>query len=79
MITSLSNPPGCEKRSRGQRQREPRHQVADPAVDRPIGQDRYFRVKQAVRMLEAGGIPAVTKYEVLERFVSPAGVVLIDS
>ena len=32
-------------------------------IDRPIGQDRYVREKQAVRKLEAGGKPAVTLYE----------------
>ena len=48
-------------------------------IDRPIGQDRYVREKQAVRKLEAGGKPAVTLYEVTETFDSPADVTLVDS
>lgn len=35
-------------------------------IDMPIGKDRYIREKQAVRKIEAGGKPAVTRYEVVE-------------
>jgi 23S rRNA pseudouridine1911/1915/1917 synthase len=45
-------------------------------IDMPIGTDKYVREKQAVRKEENGGRPAVTKYEVLESFEAPAGVVL---
>src|SRR5437762_1148581 len=45
-------------------------------IDRPIGTDRYVREKQAVRKVENGGKPAVTKYEVLETFDAPPGVTL---
>jgi len=48
-------------------------------IDRPIGQDRYVREKQAVRKVESGGKPAVTKYEVTETFATPTGLRLIDS
>jgi 23S rRNA pseudouridine1911/1915/1917 synthase len=48
-------------------------------IDRPIGQDRYVREKQAVRKLEAGGKPAITLYETLETFSSPAGMTLGES
>jgi 23S rRNA pseudouridine1911/1915/1917 synthase len=48
-------------------------------IDLPIGKDRYIREKQAVRKVENGGKPAVTKYEVLETFEVPAGTVLHDS
>lgn len=37
-------------------------------IDMPIGRDRYAREKQAVRKVEHGGRPAVTRYEVLETF-----------
>jgi 23S rRNA pseudouridine1911/1915/1917 synthase len=37
-------------------------------IDMPIGKDRYVREKQAVRKIEAGGKPAITKYEVRESF-----------
>jgi 23S rRNA pseudouridine1911/1915/1917 synthase len=37
-------------------------------IDMPIGKDRYVREKQAVRKVENGGKPAVTIYEVKERF-----------
>jgi 23S rRNA pseudouridine1911/1915/1917 synthase len=37
-------------------------------IDMPIGKDRYVREKQAVRKVENGGRPAVTKYEVQEKF-----------
>jgi 23S rRNA pseudouridine1911/1915/1917 synthase len=43
-------------------------------IDMPIGKDKYVREKQAVRKLEAGGKPAVTKYQVLETFTSPPGL-----
>jgi 23S rRNA pseudouridine1911/1915/1917 synthase len=35
-------------------------------IDLPIGKDRYHREKQAVRKIENGGRPAVTKYEIEE-------------
>jgi 23S rRNA pseudouridine1911/1915/1917 synthase len=35
-------------------------------IDRPIGQDRYIREKQAIRKEENGGRPAVTRYEIQE-------------
>ena len=54
------------------------HLLSD-VIDRPIGQDRYVREKQAVRKLEAGGKPAVTRYEVLERFETPAAALLGES
>src|SRR5215211_2189649 len=37
-------------------------------IDMPIGRDRYVREKQAVRKIENGGKPAVTKFEVKETF-----------
>jgi 23S rRNA pseudouridine1911/1915/1917 synthase len=37
-------------------------------LDMPIGKDKYIREKQAVRKVENGGKPAVTKYEVRETF-----------
>ncbi len=42
------------------------HLLAD-VIDLPIGRDRYVREKQAIRKLENGGKPAITKYEVLEQ------------
>src|SRR4029078_259186 len=48
-------------------------------IDRPIGQDRYVREKQAVRKIENGGKPAVTKDEVVEVLDPPADIKLIDS
>jgi 23S rRNA pseudouridine1911/1915/1917 synthase len=48
-------------------------------IDRPIGQDRYVREKQAVRKVESGGKPAVTRYEVQEAFQTPAGLELAES
>jgi 23S rRNA pseudouridine1911/1915/1917 synthase len=48
-------------------------------IDMPIGQDRYVREKQAVRKIENGGRPAVTKYEVLEVFQTPPSAVLQNS
>jgi 23S rRNA pseudouridine1911/1915/1917 synthase len=35
-------------------------------IDMPIGKDKFIREKQAVRKIENGGKPAVTKYEVQE-------------
>ena len=43
------------------------HLLAD-VIDLPIGKDRYVREKQAIRKVENGGRPAVTRYEVLETF-----------
>jgi 23S rRNA pseudouridine1911/1915/1917 synthase len=37
-------------------------------IDMPIGKDRYVREKQAVRKVENGGRPAVTRYEIQEIF-----------
>ena len=54
-------------------------ELLSDVIDRPIGQDRYVREKQAVRKLEAGGKPAVTLYETLETFGSPAGMSLGES
>jgi len=54
-------------------------QMLGDVIDRPIGQDRYVREKQAVRKLENGGKPAVTLYEVTEKFDGPPDVTLIDS
>jgi 23S rRNA pseudouridine1911/1915/1917 synthase len=48
-------------------------------IDMPIGKDRFIREKQAVRKIENGGKPAVTRYEVLESFESPADLVLDNS
>ncbi|HZL36372.1 MAG TPA: RluA family pseudouridine synthase [Tepidisphaeraceae bacterium] len=45
-------------------------------IDLPIGQDRYVRERQAVRKIENGGRPAVTKYEILEIFEAPASALL---
>lgn len=42
-------------------------------IDMPIGQDRYVREKQAVRKIENGGREAVTQYEVLQSYETPAG------
>lgn len=42
-------------------------------IDMPIGKDRYVREKQAVRKLENGGRPAVTKYLVEKVFPPPPG------
>ena len=47
-----------------------RELLAD-VIDMPIGKDRYVREKQAVRKVENGGKPAVTKYEVQEIFQTP--------
>lgn len=46
-------------------------------IDMPIGKDRYVREKQAVRKVENGGKPAVTKYEVQEIFDRPAAAALV--
>jgi 23S rRNA pseudouridine1911/1915/1917 synthase len=37
-------------------------------IDKPIGKDKFVREKQAVRKIENGGKPAITKYEVQEIF-----------
>jgi 23S rRNA pseudouridine1911/1915/1917 synthase len=39
-------------------------ELLSDVIDMPIGRDRYTREKQAVRKLENGGRPAVTKYEI---------------
>ena len=40
-------------------------------IDLPIGKDRYVREKQAIRKVENGGKPAVTRYQVEETFEMP--------
>lgn len=45
-------------------------------IDMPIGKDRFVREKQAVRKIENGGKPAITKYEIQEIFDSPPGITL---
>jgi 23S rRNA pseudouridine1911/1915/1917 synthase len=46
-------------------------------IDLPIGKDRYIRERQAVRKVENGGRPAITKYEIQEIFQTPATAVLL--
>src|SRR4051812_9905613 len=53
------------------------HLLAD-VIDMPIGKDRYVREKQAIRKESNGGRAAVTKYEVLEAFEGPKGVILAE-
>ena len=48
-------------------------ELRSDVIDLPIGKDRYVREKQAVRKIENGGKPAVTKYEVQEVF-DPASI-----
>jgi 23S rRNA pseudouridine1911/1915/1917 synthase len=48
-------------------------------IDMPIGRDRYVREKQAVRKIENGGKPAVTKYEVERIFGAASGAALKPS
>src|SRR5688572_27999647 len=48
-------------------------------IDMPIGKDRYVREKQAIRKVENGGRPAVTRYEVQEIFDAPPSAALRDS
>jgi len=43
-------------------------------INMPIGKDRYVREKQAVRKIEAGGKPAITRYEVQQVFDAPPGL-----
>jgi 23S rRNA pseudouridine1911/1915/1917 synthase len=43
-------------------------ELLSDVIDRPIGKDRFVREKQAVRKIENGGKPAVTRYQVLETF-----------
>jgi 23S rRNA pseudouridine1911/1915/1917 synthase len=38
-------------------------------IDLPIGKDRYIREKQAVRKVENGGRPAVTRYDIQQKFL----------
>jgi len=45
-------------------------ELLSDVIDRPIGKDRFVREKQAVRKVENGGKPAVTRYHVLETFES---------
>ncbi|MGD0389009.1 MAG: RluA family pseudouridine synthase [Tepidisphaeraceae bacterium] len=48
-------------------------------IDMPIGKDRYVREKQAVRKIENGGKPAMTKYEVERIFGAAPGTALKPS
>src|SRR5437868_4720803 len=60
-------------------------------IDLPIGRDRYVREKQAIRKLDNGGKPAITRYEVQEvlppsprtrgegRGEGPTAIKLLDS
>ncbi len=48
-------------------------------IDMPIGRDRYVREKQAVRKVENGGKPAVTRYEVKETFAAVPDATFVDS
>src|SRR5947209_3715912 len=43
-------------------------ELLSDVIDAPIGKDKYIREKQAIRKEENGGRPAITKYEVRERF-----------
>jgi len=45
-------------------------------IDLPIGKDRYVREKQAIRKVENGGKPAVTRYQVEETFEMPPAATL---
>jgi 23S rRNA pseudouridine1911/1915/1917 synthase len=54
-------------------------ELLSDVIDMPIGQDRYVREKQAVRKVENGGKPAVTKYEVEQIYQQPAEVILRES
>jgi 23S rRNA pseudouridine1911/1915/1917 synthase len=46
-------------------------ELLSDVIDLPIGKDRYVREKQAIRKIENGGKPAVTKYEIQEIFNAP--------
>src|SRR3954471_737932 len=54
-------------------------ELQSDVIDMPIGRDRYIREKQAVRKVENGGKPAVTRYEVREIFNRPAAATLEQS
>jgi 23S rRNA pseudouridine1911/1915/1917 synthase len=54
-------------------------ELLSDVIDMPIGKDRYVREKQAVRKVENGGKPAVTRYEVQEIFQTPAAATLGQS
>ncbi len=43
-------------------------------INLPIGQDRRVREKQAIRKIEHGGKPAITRYEIQQVFDAPAGL-----
>src|SRR5690242_18962883 len=45
--------------------------------DMTIGKDKYVREKQAVRKEGSCGKPAVTKYQVMENFISPPGLQIV--
>jgi 23S rRNA pseudouridine1911/1915/1917 synthase len=53
--------------------------LLNDVIDAPIGRDRYVRERQAIRKIENGGKPAITKYEVQEVFGTGGGVSLVDS
>ncbi len=43
-------------------------ELKNDVIDLPVGRDLYKRERQAIRKVENGGRPAVTRYEVLEKF-----------
>jgi 23S rRNA pseudouridine1911/1915/1917 synthase len=49
-------------------------QLRADEINMPIGRDRYVREKQAVRKIEHGGKPAITRYEVQQTLEAPAGL-----
>jgi 23S rRNA pseudouridine1911/1915/1917 synthase len=49
-------------------------QLRADEINLPIGQDRRVREKQAVRKIEHGGKPAITRYEVQQVFEAPPGL-----
>ena len=52
-------------------------ELLSDVIDLPIGHDRYVREKQAVRKIENGGRPAVTRYEVQEILQMPPSASLV--
>jgi 23S rRNA pseudouridine1911/1915/1917 synthase len=54
-------------------------ELKSDVIDMPIGKDRYIREKQAVRKVENGGRPAVTRYEIMEQYDSPQAAKLGES
>ena len=45
----------------------------------PIGKDKFVREKQAVRKVENGGKPAITKYEIQETFPTLEAAAFLNS